>query len=180
VTKRKAQVGDRVKPGEQLLTIVPLDHLWVEANLWENKMERVRPGQPALVNVDLYGKSYTYHGTVEGLVPGSGSVFALLPPDNATGNFIHIVQRVPVRIGLRPDEIAKQPLRPGLSTVTAIDVHNVEKSPNAALTEASSSEYKTVVFDDDLARAKERAGQIINDNLTLKEEAMEQACPSGG
>ena len=180
VTKRKAQVGDRVKPGEQLLTIVPLDHLWVEANLWENKMERVRPGQPALVNVDLYGKSYTYHGTVEGLVPGSGSVFALLPPDNATGNFIHIVQRVPVRVGLRPDEIAKQPLRPGLSTVTAIDVHNVEKSPNAALTEASSSEYKTVVFDDDLARAKERAGQIINDNLTLKEEAMEQACPSGG
>lgn len=180
VTKRKAQVGDRVKPGDQLLTIVPLDHLWVEANLWENKMQRVRPGQPALVNVDLYGKSYTYHGTVEGLVPGSGSVFALLPPDNATGNFIHIVQRVPVRIGLRADEIAKQPLRPGLSTVTEIDVHNAENSPNATLTEASSSEYKTVIFDNDLAKAKERAEQIINDNLTLKEEAMEQACPSGG
>ena len=180
VAKRKAQVGDRVKPGDQLLTIVPLDHLWVEANLWENNMQRVRPGQPALVNVDLYGKSYTYHGTVEGLVPGSGSVFALLPPDNATGNFIHIVQRVPVRIGLRPDEIAKQPLRPGLSTVTEIDVHNAENSPNATLTEASSSEYKTVIFDNDLAKAKERAEQIINDNLTLKEETMEQACPSGG
>jgi membrane fusion protein (multidrug efflux system) len=180
VTKRKAQVGDRVKPGDQLLTIVPLDHLWVEANLWENKMQRVRPGQPALVNVDLYGKSYTYHGTVEGLVPGSGSVFALLPPDNATGNFIHIVQRVPVRIGLRADEIAKQPLRLGLSTVTEIDVHNAENSANATLTEASSSEYKTVIFDNDLAEAKERAEQIINDNLTLKEEAMEQACPSGG
>jgi membrane fusion protein (multidrug efflux system) len=85
-----------------------------------------------------------------------------------------------VRIGLRADEIAKQPLRPGLSTVTAIDVRSVEKSPNAALTEASSSEYKTVIFHDDLAKAKERAEQIINDNLTLKEEAMEQACPSAG
>lgn len=179
VAKRKAQVGDRVKPGDQLLTIVPLDHLWVEANLWENKMQQVRPGQPALVNVDLYGRSYTYHGIVEGLVPGAGSVFALLPPDNATGNFIHIVQRVPVRIGLRTDEIVKHPLRPGLSTVTAIDVRSTEKSPNAALTVASSSEYKTVIFDDDLAKAKERAEQIINDNLTLKEEAMEQACPSG-
>lgn len=179
LAKRKAQVGDRVKPGDQLLTIVPLDHLWVEANLWENKMQQVRPGQPALVNVDLYGKSYTYHGTVEGLVPGSGSVFALLPPDNATGNFIHIVQRVPVRIGLRSDEIVKHPLRPGLSTVTAIDVRNTETSPNAAVTEASSREYKTVIFDDDLAKAKERAEQIINDNLTLQEEVMEQSCPAG-
>lgn len=142
-------------------------------------MQQVRPGQPALVNVDLYGKSYTYRGIVEGLVPGSGSVFALLPPDNATGNFIHIVQRVPVRIGLRIDEILKHPLRPGLSTVAAIDVSSTEKSPNAALTEASSSEYKTVIFDDDLAKGKERAEQIINDNLTLKEEALEQACPSG-
>jgi membrane fusion protein (multidrug efflux system) len=112
----QAQVGDRVRPGDQVMTIVPLDHLWVEANLWESRMHLVRPGQPVLVNVDLYGTTYTYHGTVEGLVPGTGSVFALLPPDNATGNFIHIVQRVPVRIALRKDEILKHPIRPGLST----------------------------------------------------------------
>ena len=114
--------------------------------MWESSLHLVRPGQPVLVTVDLYGRSYTYHGTVEGLVPGTGSVFALLPPDNATGNFIHIVQRVPVRIALRKDEILKQPLRPGLSTVTSIDIRDVGQSPNAALTETSTKEYETDNF----------------------------------
>ena len=178
VAKRKAQVGDRVKPGDSLLTIVPLDHLWVEANLWENRMRDVRPGQPALVAVDLYGRSVTYHGTVEGLVPGSGSVFALLPPDNATGNFIHIVQRVPVRISLRPDEIEKQPLRPGLSTVTSIDIHNDGRPPNAALTEVAAKEYATDIYDEDFANAKGRAEQIVKDNLVPKGDLAEPACPA--
>lgn len=178
IAKRKAQVGDRVKPGDQLMILVPLDHLWVEANLWESRMRDVRPGQPALVNVDLYGKSYTYHGTVEGLVPGSGAVFALLPPDNATGNFIHIVQRVPVRIGLRKDEILAQPLRPGLSTVTSIDIRDQGRSPNAALTEASTTEYATDIYNDDFANAKARAQQIIEDNLVPKGDATEPACPA--
>jgi membrane fusion protein, multidrug efflux system len=178
IAKRKAQVGDRVRPGDQVMTIVPLDHLWVEANLWENRLHGVRPGQPALVTVDLYGKSYTYHGRVEGLVPGTGSVFALLPPDNATGNFIHIVQRVPVRIALQRDEILKQPLRPGLSTVTAIDIRGTEQSPNAALTEASSKEYQTDVYSDDLARASAKAGEIIKENLAPKAEPDEWACAS--
>jgi membrane fusion protein, multidrug efflux system len=79
IAKRKAQVGDRIRPGDQVMIIVPLDHLWVEANLWESSLRSVRPSQPALITVDLYGRSYTYHGTVEGLVPGTGSVFALLP-----------------------------------------------------------------------------------------------------
>ena len=142
IAKRKAQVGDRVRPGDQVVTIVPLDHLWVEANLWESSLRGVRPGQPARVTVDLYGRSYTYHGTVEGLVPGTGSVFALLPPDNATGNFIHIVQRVPVRIALREDEILKEPLRPGLSTDVAIDIRDTSVSPNAALTETSKQRVR--------------------------------------
>jgi membrane fusion protein (multidrug efflux system) len=179
VAKRKAQVGLRVKPGDQLLTIVPLDHLWVEANLWESSMRSVRPGQPVRVNVDLYGRSQTYHGSVEGLVPGAGSVFALLPPDNATGNFIHIVQRVPVRISLRADEIAKQPLRPGLSTVIAIDVHDAERSPNAALTEVSSKEYKTTIFQDDLADARKRADQIVDENLFPRGDEAEAPCSIG-
>ena len=178
IAKRKAQVGDRVKPGDQLMILVPLDHLWVEANLWESRMRDVRPGQPALVNVDLYGKTYTYHGTVEGLVPGSGSVFALLPPDNATGNFIHIVQRVPVRIGLRRDEILAQPLRPGLSTVTSIDIRDQARSPNAALTEAFATEYATDIYNDDLANARTRAEQIIKDNLVPKGDLTEPACPA--
>ncbi|MDQ6702209.1 MAG: HlyD family secretion protein, partial [Pseudomonadota bacterium] len=148
-------------------------------NLWESRLHWVRPGQPALVTVDLYGQSYTYHGTVEGLVPGTGSVFALLPPDNATGNFIHIVQRVPVRIALRKDEILKQPLRPGLSTVTSIDIRDTGQSPNAALTETSSKEYESNIYSDDLANANAKAEQIIKDNVAPKGEVVEPACPSG-
>ncbi len=176
VAKRKAQVGDRVRPGDQVMTIVPLDHVWVEANLWETSLRYVRPGQPALITVDLYGESHTYHGTVEGLVPGTGSVFALLPPDNATGNFIHIVQRVPVRIALREDEVLEHPLRPGLSTVTAIDVSNYEKSPNAALTTVSMPEYRTNVYSQDVANANAKAEEIINANLTLKNTEIDKEC----
>ena len=179
VTKRKAQVGDRVRPGDQVMTIVPLEHLWVEANLWETNLRSVRPGQPALVTVDLYGQSYTYHGIVEGLVPGTGSVFALLPPDNATGNFIHIVQRVPVRIALQKDEILKQPLRPGLSTVTSIDIRDMGHSPNAALTETATNEYKTDIYSDDLVNANAKAEQIIQDNLVPKGNVVEPECPAG-
>ena len=135
------------------MQIVPLDYLWIEANLWENSMQRVRPGQPVTVTVDLYGNSALFHGTVEGIVPGSGSVFALLAPDNATGNFIHIVQRVPVRIVLRPDELEKQPLRPGLSTVVSIDVHNVDQSPNASITRMEPKAYNTEIFDNEIAEA---------------------------
>lgn len=178
IAKRKAQVGDRVRPGDQVMTIVPLDHLWVEANLWENRMHWVRPGQPVLVNVDLYGESYTFHGTVEGLVPGTGSVFALLPPDNATGNFIHIVERVPVRIALRKDEILNHPIRPGLSAVISIDIRESGQSPNAALTEASTKEYETNIFSDDFANANTRAEQIIKNNLVPDVNSIEPACPS--
>ncbi len=178
IAKRKSQVGDRVRPGDQVMTIVPLDHLWVEANLWESSLRGVRPGQPALITADLYGRSVTYHGTVEGLVPGTGSVFALLPPDNATGNFIHIVQRVPVRIGLRGDEVLKEPLRPGLSTVAAIDIRDTNVSPNAALTETSTKEYETAIFSDDVRNANARAEAVIKANLVPGGEIAEPACPS--
>jgi membrane fusion protein (multidrug efflux system) len=179
VAKRKAQVGDRVRPGDQILVIVPLDHLWVEANLWENRMERVRPGQSAEVVVDLYGRSVVYHGTVEGVAPGSGSVFALLPPDNATGNFIHIVQRVPVRIALRPEELEKQPLRPGLSAVATIDVNSAETPVNASQTKTSAPEYTTDIYNDDLAQAKAKAEEIVKANLIGKSNEAEQPCAVG-
>ncbi|HXY58280.1 MAG TPA: efflux RND transporter periplasmic adaptor subunit [Methylocystis sp.] len=179
VAKRKAQVGDRVKPGDQIMTIVPLDHLWVEANLWENAMQRVRPGQNAQIVVDLYGGKTVYHGRVEGLVPGSGSVFALLPPDNATGNFIHIVQRVPVRISLRADELAKDPLRPGLSTVTTIDVRDDQTPVDASQVSTSSAEYRTNIYDDDLAQGKAKAEEIVKQNLAGKGGEGERACAIG-
>ena len=178
VAKRKAQVGDRVRPGDQVMTVVPLDHLWVEANLWESSLRGVRPGQPALITADLYGRSYTYHGTVEGLVPGTGSVFALLPPDNATGNFIHIVQRVPVRIALQKDEILKQPLRPGLSAVAKIDIRGTAQSPNEARTETSSNEYQTAIFSNDVRSANVRAEEVIKANLAAAGETAGAACPA--
>ena len=165
VAKRKAQVGDRARPGDLLMQIIPLDYLWIEANLWENSMERVRPGQPVNITVDLYGNSALFHGKVEGIIPGSGSVFALLAPDNATGNFIHIVQRVPVYISLRPDELEKQPLRPGLSSVVSIDVRNVDQSPNASITRMDPRADKTEIFANEIAEADTRAKKIVNENL---------------
>lgn len=165
VAKRKAQVGDRVQPGDQLMTIVPLDHLWVEANLRESELRHVRPGQTALINVDLYGKHETFHGTVEGLVPGTGSAFALLPPDNATGNFIHIVERVPVRIALREDEIREHPIRPGLSTVTQIHVTESGQSVWSSLATPSTAEYETDVYADELPTAELLALEVMTANL---------------
>jgi membrane fusion protein (multidrug efflux system) len=165
VAKRRVQVGFRVKPGDQIMNIVPLDHLWVEANIWENRLERVRPGQKAEIVVDLYGGKQTFHGTVEGLVPGSGSVFATLPPDNATGNFIRIVQRIPVRIAIDPEELKEQPLRPGLSTITTIDVNSTPVSPNDSIVKTSTGEYTTEVFEKDLAEARARADAIVKSNL---------------
>jgi len=178
VSMRKVQVGNRVQPGDSLMTLVPLEHLWIEANLPETEMVRVRPGQPAEISVDLYGKSQIYHGTVEGIVPGTGSVFALLPPDNASGNFIHIVERVPVRIALQKDEIMKNPIRPGLSTMTSINVKESDQPLGASLTEVSSPEYRTDIYVDELADAQAKAQKIIMDNLVQKVDPPEPMCKS--
>ncbi|MEX5217859.1 MAG: HlyD family efflux transporter periplasmic adaptor subunit [Nitrospiraceae bacterium] len=167
VAKRKAQVGDRVQPGAPLMTIVPLDHLWVEANLRETELEHVRPGQPALVNVSLYGSKKTFHGTVEGLVPGSGSPFALLPPDNSTGNFIHIVERVPVRIALPAEELRENPIRPGLSTVTKINIKEAGQSVWSSLASASTAEYETDVYADEIPTAESMANEVMATNLVI-------------
>jgi membrane fusion protein, multidrug efflux system len=173
VAKRKAQVGDRVKPGATLMTIVPMEHLWVEANLRETELRDVRPGQPALVTVDLHGRKQRYHGTVEGLVPGTGSAFALLPPDNATGNFIHIVERVPVRIALPADEIRQHPIRPGLSTVTEIDISAPAQSVWTSLASSSTDEYQTDIYAEELTSAEVMAQDIILANVVTKEQRLD-------
>jgi len=176
VSMRKAQVGNRVQPGDSLMTIVPLEHLWVEANLRETEIARIRPGQPAEISVDLYGDNHTYHGTVEGLVPGTGSVFALLPPNNAAGNFIHIVERIPVRIALKKDEILKYPLRPGLSTVTSIDVRELDQPLDTSLATVTNPEYQTDIFSDEITEAEAKAQTIIMDNLIPKTDLLEPSC----
>ena len=121
VAKRGVQVGQRVQAGAPLMTVVALNQLWVDANFKESQLEALRLGQPAELVADVYGQKVTFHGTVAGLGAGTGAAFALLPAQNATGNWIKVVQRVPVRIALDPKELAEHPLRVGLSMEVTVD-----------------------------------------------------------
>lgn len=123
VAKRSVQVGQRVTPGMPLMAVVPLDQLWVDANFKEDQLIDMRIGQPVKLTADLYGGNVIYHGKVLGIGVGTGSAFALLPPQNATGNWIKVVQRVPVRVALSPEELTKYPLRIGLSMRVEVDIH---------------------------------------------------------
>jgi len=163
VARRKIAVGDHVTPGTPLLAIVPLDQVWVEANLLETEIAGVRPGQSAEIRVDAY-PNRLYHGQVEGLSPGTGSQFALLPTDNATGNFIHIAERLPVRISLDPRELAEYPLQPGLSTVTRINVSGGDTHPLRSLAETGYPAYRSEIFDHELDELEPRIAQIIEAN----------------
>ena len=122
VTNRQIQVGQRVAAGSAVMTIVPVASAYVDANFKEGQLARVRPGQPVELKSDLYGGDVVYHGRVVGFSGGTGSAFALIPAQNATGNWIKVVQRVPVRIALDPKELVRHPLRVGLSMDAEIDV----------------------------------------------------------
>ena len=122
VTKRMVQVGQRVAQGNSIMTIVPLDKVYVEANFKERQLRRVKVGQPVKLTADIYGSGVEYHGKIAGFSGGTGSSFALIPAQNATGNWIKIVQRVPVRVTLDPKELAAHPLRVGLSMEAEVDV----------------------------------------------------------
>ncbi len=124
VARRTVQVGQRVAPGTPLMAVVPLNDVWVDANFKEVQLKDMRVGQPVLVSSDVYGRGVKYHGKLVGLSAGSGSAFALLPAQNASGNWIKIVQRVPVRIALDPRQLAAHPLRVGLSTTVMVDVRD--------------------------------------------------------
>ena len=120
VTARKVQIGQRIQPGSPLMTVVPSQDAYVDANFKEGQLGRVRPGQPVELESDLYGGKVKFHGRVEGLSGGTGSAFALIPAQNATGNWIKVVQRVPVRIRLNPEELQAHPLRVGLSMTAKV------------------------------------------------------------
>jgi membrane fusion protein, multidrug efflux system len=124
IAQRTVQAGQQVAAGTPLMAVVPLNTVWIDANFKEVQLARMRVGQPVRVKTDIYGGSVVYHGHIEGLGAGSGSAFALLPPQNASGNWIKIVQRVPVRIALDPQELADHPLRVGLSVSAEADVHD--------------------------------------------------------
>ncbi|MDN0074710.1 HlyD family efflux transporter periplasmic adaptor subunit [Crenobacter sp. SG2303] len=159
VAKRSVQVGQRVSPGTTLMAIVPLNNLWVDANMKESQLTDIRIGQPAEVTTDVYGSRVTYHGKVAGIGAGTGSAFSLLPAQNATGNWIKVVQRVPVRIALDPKDLEQHPLRIGLSTVVNVDTHDRSGSALTAL--AVNRALATPVYDDQLKAARASAQAII-------------------
>jgi len=163
VARRAVQVGQRVGPGAPLMTVVPLDQVWVDANFKEGQLPNLRAGQPVQVVADAYGSSVVYRGKVAGFGAGTGSAFALLPAQNATGNWIKVVQRVPVRIALDPAELRQHPLQIGLSMEVTIDTHDRtgERLPKVARSDAA---YETHAFASMDQLADRRVAQIIAAN----------------
>ena len=164
VAQRSVQLGNSVAAGQQLMTVVPLHDLWVEANFKESQLRHIRIGQPAKVVSDVYGGDAEFHGKVIGLGAGTGSVFSLLPAQNATGNWIKVVQRVPVRISLDNAELDKHPLRIGLSTEATIDITDDEGSV-LATAPAQQPVAQTDVYEQMASKADEEADQVIRANL---------------
>ncbi|MCT8003053.1 efflux RND transporter periplasmic adaptor subunit [Sphingomonas sanguinis] len=161
VAQRTVQVGQQVAAGTPLMAVVPLDRLWVDANFRETQLKDVRIGQPATIVADMYGGKIVYHGKVIGLGAGSGNAFALLPPQNASGNWIKIVQRVPVRIGLNANELRQNPLRVGLSATVTVDTAD-QNGPRIGT--AAAQAYQTRATDANDPAVEARIAQIIAAN----------------
>ena len=163
VARRSVQLGQRVAAGTPLMTIVPLQQVWVDANFKEVQLRKLRIGQPVTLTADLYGRQVTYHGKVAGLGVGTGAAFALLPAQNATGNWIKVVQRVPVRVALDPQELAAHPLRVGLSMHAEVDVREQGGQLLDEATEAVGTQTQALAVNDAGADALVR--QVIAANL---------------
>jgi membrane fusion protein, multidrug efflux system len=166
IAKRPAQLGERTSSGNPLLSIVPLDRLRVEANFKEVQLNRMRIGQPVKIVADLYGGRVQYKGTVAGLGLGTGAAFALLPAQNATGNWIKVVQRVPVRVALDPADLAAHPLRIGLSTRATVEVTH-DSGPQLALAPRTEPVLNTNIYEIDKSEITARIAQIIAENAPL-------------
>ncbi len=164
VVRRSVQLGQQVTPATEMLAIVPVESMWVDANFKENQLSGLRIGQPVSVSADMYGSRVRYHGRVLGLTPGTGSALAVLPAQNASGNWIKIVQRLPVRIGLDPKELESHPLFLGLSTDIDVDVRDqsggaLSKQP------AWSAALDTDVYSAQDAGADAAINEILAANL---------------
>jgi membrane fusion protein (multidrug efflux system) len=164
IAKRAVQLGMRVTSGTTLLAIVPLNEVWVDANFKESQMSTMRLGQKVTLNADLYGDDVEYHGTIESLGIGTGSAFSLLPAQNASGNWIKIVQRLPVRITLDPHDMQKHPLRVGLSMNARVDIRNNEDGHLLPQQTVSTPRFTTDVYKDSLEAADKLVAKILHDN----------------
>lgn len=161
VAKRVVQVGERVTPETPLMVIVPPTQIWLDANFKENQLDHVRIGQPVSFTTDLYGKDVTFHGTVAGLSAGTGNVFSLLPAQNATGNWIKVVQRLPVRVNLNQSEITRHPLRLGLSATAVVDVHDQH---GKTLTTPPVTAYQTLEYQQNDVPVEQLITYIVRQN----------------
>ena len=167
IAKRGVQIGQRVQAGAPLMTLVALDHLWVDANFKESQLQELRIGQPVDMLADVYGKKVVYHGKVSGLGAGTGAAFALLPAQNATGNWIKVVQRVPVRVLLDPKELSEHPLRVGLSMDVTVDTRD-QSGKSLSDTPRISAMASTEVFDAQQRATNLKVDQIIAASLGRK------------
>ena len=166
VAKRTVQLGQRVQPGTALMAVIPLNQLWIDANFKETQLDKMRIGQPVEIESDLYGSNVKYSGTVDSIGAGTGSAFALLPAQNATGNWIKIVQRVPVRIHINADELAQHPLRIGLSTTVDVNLHD-QSGPVLAQQPPQKAMFTTNVYEQQLAEADTLISRLIESNSAV-------------
>ena len=164
VAERSVQLGQHIQAGQALMTVIPLNSLWVDANFKEVQLRHLRIGQAAEVRSDLYGGSFIFHGHVQGMSAGTGAAFSLLPAQNASGNWIKVVQRVPVRIRIDDADLAKSPLRVGLSATVTVDTTN-RNGPVLAQSATDTPVGDTQVYSQDLDKANAEADAVVRRNL---------------
>jgi membrane fusion protein, multidrug efflux system len=164
VAERSVQLGQHIQAGQALMTVIPLNSLWVDANFKEVQLRNLRIGQPAEVRSDLYGGSYIFHGHVKGMSAGTGAAFSLLPAQNASGNWIKVVQRVPVRIQIDDADLVKSPLRVGLSATVTVDTTS-RGGPVLAMDANDRPVGDTQVYTQDLDKANSEADAVVRRNL---------------
>ena len=165
VSKRTTQLGQRVGPGTPLMAVIPVDQMWVNANFKEPQLANIHIGQAVKLTADVYGGKVEYDGKVVGVDAGTGAAFSMLPAQNATGNWIKVVQRVPVRVAIDPEQMRQHPLRIGLSMEATVDIHD-RSGPVLATAPRSAPAYTTPVFDTDQRDARELIDRIVRTNTT--------------
>jgi len=166
VAERSVQLGQHIQAGEALMTVIPLHSLWVDANFKEVQLRNLRIGQNAEVRSDLYGGTFIFHGRVQGMSAGTGAAFSLLPPQNASGNWIKVVQRVPVRIRIDDNDLIKSPLRVGLSSTVTVDTTSRD-GPVLAPEANDPPVGDTQVYVQDLDKANAEADAVVRRNLGI-------------
>jgi membrane fusion protein (multidrug efflux system) len=164
VAQRKIQVGMWADAGQPLMSVIPLDQIWVNANYKETQLKKMRIGQPVKITSDLYGRDVVYHGIIAGLPGAAGNAFSLLPPQNLSGNWIKIVQRVPVRVSLDPEELKTHPLRIGLSLESIVDLRDQQGLLVPTSSEGAPN-YVTPIFECEETGDEEAIQAIIENNL---------------